>query len=415
MKICMLTSFFLPTIGGVESHVYNLSKELIKKGHQVIIVHTILHESKEKCEKMEIDGIELHRVFIKSPDIKMRLSFEKTVSIESYLNGFIRKVRSVFYSKRIAAYIEKIDKKREIEIIHQHDFISNLFTTKILKKKYHIVLTNHTGEFLFLNKFLLLKFALKILLQHLDCLIGPSKELCKIPFQGNMKKIKYIPNGVDINKFVPVEEEERHQLRLNERYDKNEKIILCARRWAPTKGVIYFVKAIKKISRNFKNVKFIISGNEYEGYPEYKNSILKYIEKERLRDYIVLLGDIPHQDMYRYYQISDIVVLPSLMEATSLAGLEAMSCGKPLIGSNVGGIPEIIEDGKTGCLVEAKNEDALACAILRLLKNPQIINLMGKNSREKVEKEFSWNIVADKTIEVYQEVKRNNEYRSPKE
>lgn len=415
MKICMLTSFFLPTIGGVESHVYNLSKELIKKGHQVIIVHTILHESKEGFEKIEIDGIELHRVFIKSPDIKMKLSFEKTVNIESYLNGFIRKFRSVFYSEKIAAYIEKIDKKREIEIIHQHDFISNLFTTKILKKKYPIVLTNHTGEFLFLNKFLLFKFALKILLQHLDYLIGPSKELCKIPFQSNMEKIRYIPNGVDINKFIPIKEEEKHQLKLSAGYDGNIKIVLCARRWAPTKGVIYFVKAIKKISMDFKNVKFIISGNEYGGYPEYKNSILKYIEKERLRDYIVLLGDIQYQDMYRYYQISDIVVLPSLMEATSLAGLEAMSCGKPLIGSNVGGIPEIIEDGKTGYLVEAKNEDALACAILRLLKNPQIINLMGKNSREKVEKEFSWNTVADKTIEVYQEVKRNNEYRSPEE
>lgn len=401
----MLTSFFLPTIGGVESHIYNLSKELIEKGHQVIIVHTILHQNKEKYERLNIDGIDVHRLFIKSPDFKINLPFKKTVKSTSYVNGFLRKIRSVFYSKKIADWIESIDRENEIDLIHQHDFISNLFTTKILADKYPIILTNHTGEFLLLNKYFLSKCVLKYLLRHLSYLIGPSKELCEIPFRYNIK-VRYIENGVNIDKFIPISEQNKRQLRIDLGHDENEKMVLCARRWAPTKGVIYFVKAIEQIVSEFKNVKFLISGNEYKGYPEYTNSILEYIEKKRLEKYIVLLGDIPHKDMHKYYQIADIVVLPSLMEATSLAGLEAMSCEKPLVGSDVGGIPEIIEDGKTGYLVEAKNEDALACAILKLLRNPQHIDLMGKNARKKVEKEFSWNIIADKTIKVYKETKQ---------
>lgn len=108
--------------------------------------------------------------------------------------------------------------------------------------------------------------------------------------------------------------------------------------------------------------------------------------------------------MCDYDQIADIVVLPSLLEATSLSGLEAMSCGKPLVGSDVGGIPEIIEDGKTGILVHKENPKEIAEAINELLSDEDLAENFGKQARRKAAEEYSWKIVAQKTETIYKKI-----------
>ena len=134
---------------------------------------------------------------------------------------------------------------------------------------------------------------------------------------------------------------------------------------------------------------------------------MSFIEDKDVRASVVLLGDIPHTEIQKYYQISDIVVLPSLMEATSLSGLEAMSCGKPLLGTDVGGIPEIIEDGKNGCLVPPENEKKIADALNVMLNDRERLNKMGKYGRFLATERFSWHQVAENTLAVYEQVLRN--------
>jgi len=106
-----------------------------------------------------------------------------------------------------------------------------------------------------------------------------------------------------------------------------------------------------------------------------------------------------------FYGISDIVVLPSLKEATSISGLEAMATGKPLVGTKVGGIPMLIDNEQTGILVSPKDPHALSEAIIDLLKNNEKRKTMGINARKKVINEFDWKkTIAPRTIEIYKKI-----------
>jgi glycosyltransferase involved in cell wall biosynthesis len=105
--------------------------------------------------------------------------------------------------------------------------------------------------------------------------------------------------------------------------------------------------------------------------------------------------------MPEYYLNSDIVILPSLVEATSIAGIEAMACAKPLIGTRTGGLPEIMVDRETGLLVEPADSQGLAQAILALLKDETKREELGLKGRELALRKFDWAVIARKTAEVY--------------
>lgn len=415
MRICMLTSFFLPTIGGVEAHVYHLAKSLKEQGHEVVIIHTCFDidsdsdsDSAEAFRCEVLDHIEIHRLYIGKSQWQLSEGCILSSRIVSYANGFLRKIRPVFQSKRISEYILGLHEKARFDIIHQHDFVSNMFTTKKLSQYLPVVLTNHTGEFLLLNRSPITRPVLRYLLNHLSFLIGPSNELCDVNFLKKKGRVAYIANGVDVNEFSPKARDEIATMRKEMGYNPDISIVLCARRWAPTKGVIYFVKALKNILAKHSNVRFLISGNEYYGYPEYRNEVLSFLEDQDVRAFVTLLGDIPHTEIQRYYQIADIVVLPSLMEATSLSGLEAMSCGKALLGTNVGGIPEIIEDEKNGRLIPPENPEEIADAIVGMLHDRKRLNEMGNYGRKLAVERFSWSEVAKKTLAIYEKVCEQN-------
>ena len=125
-----------------------------------------------------------------------------------------------------------------------------------------------------------------------------------------------------------------------------------------------------------------------------------------IADKVIFAGRVPNTEMPKYYAASDVVVLPSLKEATSIAGLEAMATGKPLVGTNVGGIPQIITDGETGILVPPRNPDELAHAIVFLLNDDGKRAAMGLNARKRAESEFSWQIIAGKTQNIYHRTAR---------
>ncbi len=105
--------------------------------------------------------------------------------------------------------------------------------------------------------------------------------------------------------------------------------------------------------------------------------------------------------MPKFYALSTVAALPSLMEATSISGLEAMASGLPLVGTKVGGIPEIIEDGESGMLVDARSPEQLAAAFLRLLGDADLRKHLGSGARGRVEEVFAWPEISRRTVSVY--------------
>jgi glycosyltransferase involved in cell wall biosynthesis len=146
-----------------------------------------------------------------------------------------------------------------------------------------------------------------------------------------------------------------------------------------------------------------MAGNGAGGQDRYERVVSKRLSGLGRRLRVEWLGWLSTQEMPAAFAASDIAILPSLVEATSLAGLEAMSSGCALIGTRVGGIPEMIESGRTGVLVEPANPDALLGAWADLLRDANKIRMFGAAATKIATERFSWAAVTSQTERVYEQ------------
>lgn len=377
MKICILSRDFYPNIGGIASHVYEISKEFVKQGNNV---HIITFKNKIFDNKYEeLEGIKVHRIYL--PNIRI--------------------IGRILYSFFEFIKLLSLIKYENINIIHSHTTIPDDIVTIFIKNRCKII-TEHSSRFLLhIENNRRIKLY-KTILNHADYITGPSKQLTDvfIKLGINKNKILFISNGVDINKFNPFIKGDDIKHKYNIPF--NHTIILCPTRLAPVKGTIYLIKSIPIVLTYYKNIKILIVGDGEELI-----KLKKLVNKLKLSENIIFTRNIDNIEMPKYYAISDIVVLPSLREATSIAGLEAMASGKALIGTKVGGIPYIIENNNTGLLIPPRNPKKIAEAIIELINNHEKRYRMGINARKRVEKYFSWNIIAKKFLCVYKKAYLN--------
>ena len=152
------------------------------------------------------------------------------------------------------------------------------------------------------------------------------------------------------------------------------------------------MKAIPKI-------KLLVIGDTTLGDKEYYHTIEDLVQRLDLRDEIVFLGY--QKDVAKVLTTFDIFVLPSLKEPFGLVSLEAMAMAKPVIATDTGGTPEIVINGQTGILVPARNVDALADAIIKLLRDKELAREMGLAGRARVHDCFSVEMMMNKIYDVY--------------
>jgi glycosyltransferase involved in cell wall biosynthesis len=166
------------------------------------------------------------------------------------------------------------------------------------------------------------------------------------------------------------------------------------------KGVGEFIEAAKSTKRNLPTVKFLLVGSPDYGNP---NTVPEeYLEEQNANDYIEWIEHV--DDVKPFIDKSDVVVLPSYREGLPKVLLEAASCGRAIIATDVPGCREIVEHGINGLLIPPKDVNSLAESMLKLAKDPELRLQMGQNGRKKVLREFDDKIVIQKTIEVYKKV-----------
>jgi len=361
MNILMISLDFLPTVGGITAHVYELSKALIKNGHNVSIATRVI---KDKKDYEIIDNIKVYRVDLKA-------------------FGFT-------YGYQINNYIKKLIKKNHFDIIHIHGMRPLEFYDI---KEIPLAYTNHTSGYLKrIKKGGHRIYLLKRLFKKPQLFLAPSKELLEIPFKITAIKA-YIPNGVESSKYqrdMQIREKIREELKLS----KDDILAIVTRRMVWKNGVRYLALATQYIQNKNLKILFIGDGEEFE-------EIKKTLE-ENFKDRYFMLGSKKHDEIIKYYSAADISVLPSLMEATSISGLEAMAAGLPIVGTNVGGIPELVRDGVTGFLCKKEDPKDLAEKIDTLLRNDY--KKMGENAVKIVKDEFDWDKIAQKTVNEYRKI-----------
>jgi len=170
-------------------------------------------------------------------------------------------------------------------------------------------------------------------------------------------------------------------------------IIACSVR---QKGIEYLLEAMKTVIGERRKTGLLMVG---------KGALRKDIEKRARRlgisDNVRFTGFVPEKELPYVFSSADLMVLPSISEPFGIALIEAMAAGLPVIGSRVGGIPEIIDEGVNGFIVPPKNPDRLASAILRLISDDKLRKSMGIRGRELAVKKFDWDIIAEKTERFY--------------
>lgn len=231
-------------------------------------------------------------------------------------------------------------------------------------------------------------------------IIATSNAAKKLALEQNAEwepKISLVPNGIDIEQWKNESIVENRNLFRHEHFNAlpGEKIILSVAELHERKGQKHLIAAMKTVLSDFPNVKLALVG---------EGKCRKFYEKiaSELNGRIIFLGR--RREIPKLMAAADIFVLPSEREAFGLVLLEAAVSGLPVVAANVGGIAEIVENNKTGILVEPKNPAALADAIKEILANPAKALELVKNAKEKTEIHFSAKTMAQKTAEVYEEV-----------
>lgn len=219
-----------------------------------------------------------------------------------------------------------------------------------------------------------------------------------------IESVHRIMNFLDTDVFKPLADSTKDEIRRKYGLTSTQRIILCPRRLAEKNGVIHAVQAMTMV-KNSQAI-LVLSGS---GPQEY--AIQAFIEANGLHDRVRLLGDVPNNKMSLFYNMAEIVVIPSitvngLQEATSLSALEAMSCAKPVIASDIGGLAELIEHEETGILVPEQDPEGIALWFNAMLADSHLANTLGQCARQYVINHHSSNEAADSFLAIFEGVVR---------
>jgi glycosyltransferase involved in cell wall biosynthesis len=371
MKITIISPVFpYPKKGiyvGIERHVYEYSKALLKEGHEVSVITTFWNGGKDW---EEFEGVNIYR----APDISLRFGrVGRLFDLHYYTWGKnLLKLENLFKADVVHS-LAPVSSARDIKIpliSHFHHYESIDRPVEILYKPFH-----HLIE--------------KAAYSNSDLVVTPSefskKTLCEA-FGLLEDKVKVVPHGVDITRFV-VKEKRFEGIQL-----------LFVGGLEERKGVKYLIEALGPVIDSHSAVELTVVGS---GVQESK---LRELTRElNLERRVKFTGHV--DEVTEYYNSADIFVFPSSKEGFGMVLIEAMACGLPIISTNASAIPEVV--GSAGILVEPRNSEALADAIIKLIESRELREELGRKGRKRVEENFTWEKVVQKMIEVYKEVIRS--------
>jgi glycosyltransferase involved in cell wall biosynthesis len=214
-------------------------------------------------------------------------------------------------------------------------------------------------------------------------------------------QITVIPNGVDPEEFDNIEDIEVESFRVSRGINNSQKLILFVGRIARLKGIDILVEASIHLVQNGFDGTFMILGPPED--PDFAHSLKNRISEAGLVDRFIF-DSISRHDVAIAFKASDIVVLPSRGEVFGITLVEGMYCGKVVVGSNTGGIPEVIDHGQTGFLFECDNAEDLFRVLKHILTDYHNLSDIRHRAKEAVMKRYTWEGSARQLLTVYEEL-----------
>ena len=401
MKFLVLTTSF-PRYPNdyIAPFLLELFQEIKNKKHDVTILSPQM-KGLPKFQKM--NELDVYRINY-SKDYKKQVlgdGFLAERLKESNLNKF-NLFRFLLKTLKKALNIHK---KKNFNVINTQWVFPSGLLGLILKYLINrpLIITIHGAGIFLAKKYAFLKPFIKLTLKKADLIIFNSSNtrLETLKIQKKIKKGLIIHPGIKIDRFKNIKEPKLDKRQLFE----NHQIILSIGRLIERKGFEFLIKAMKEIIKSHDRVRLVIIGT---GPLEKKLKSL--VNRLELQQCVHFFGEVKGEFIPYFYNKSKLFVLPSIIdkqgdtEGLGIVILEAMASETPVIGTNVGGIKDLIEDGHDGILIKQKDPINLANAIKKILTDDEFTEKIRKNSFQKVKDQFKWSEIASKTIKSYYEV-----------
>ena len=384
MKILMLTWEYPPrVVGGIAKVVYDLSRTLIKDGHDV----TVVTYKEGDVPYFEDDkGVKVHRV-------------------DNYMinpNNFIDWIMQLNFNL-IAKANEIIAEEGKFDVIHAHDWLV-AYAAKTLKNSYNIPIVStihateagrnsgiHDEQQRYINDTeWMLTYESSEVIVNSNYMKGELQRLFGLPYE----KINVVPNGVNLNLFNGIERD--YNFRRKYAMD-NEKIILFMGRLVYEKGIQHLIAAMPKILNGYRDSKLVVCG---------KGAMIDELKTQAnamgIGDKVYFAGYMNGKDVQKMYKAADIAVFPSTYEPFGIVALEAMLSENPVVVSDIGGLNEIVEHRENGMKSYAGNANSIADSILELLYDHKLCADITKKAKNKVRNNYNWSKIAQDTHFTYQ-------------
>ena len=292
------------------------------------------------------------------------------------------------------------------EVIHCHGARANFIGTFLGKKvKIPMITTIHSDYLLDFDGFYrklvytsLNVWALKKFKYYIAVSSNFKEMLVSRGFRPN--SIHTVYNGMDYSGEMSYVSKEEFAARIGIEYNPDLTYIGLIGRHDFVKGHDVFIKSIRKVTDRFPDVRFIIAGTG-----ENRDNLVKLAADEGVTDKLIFAGFV--KDIYSFINFIDINTLTSRSESFPYVLMEGARMSKPTVCSRVGGIPDFVMDGKTGCLFTSENSEELADKLISLLENPETAEKYGKALHDLALEKFSDTALAKKHIEIYNAVIRD--------
>ena len=379
--------YYPPEVGGLESHVHHLCRRLTTMGHDVSVVTSISRPGLPEHEEM--DGVQVHRT---------------PLPARTPWGWFAHAAGSTACTRDVAD---------QADVVHAQAFPSILPCALALAgRSTPLVATLHTSHFLRMCARRSARWPLGKLIGLADHCFAASAEIARAG-EGldRSLQIEALTNGVETSVFCPEAASPAAHGRSAEGGRNREPAsagnsgrglprsgrpwrLVVPRRLFAKNGVEYFVRAMPEIAAQ-SGAQAVVIGDGPEG-----DRLRALAGELGVAARIEFLGARPHEEMPGLLAGADLAVFPSLMEATSVAALEAMACGVPVAASAVGGLPEIVDDA-VGGLFPPRNPAALAAKVTELLAGSDLAK-RGVSARRRVVERWSNAHLAERHVAIYE-------------
>jgi hypothetical protein len=385
MRVCLLSQS-LPWVrpGGIATYTWELARGLKQLGCEVHLV-----SADAGADESVVEGIRLHRTA--EPELPKGVSFDPGSAVTS---------KNLAYSWAAHRTISGIDARYGLDIVESPNWDAEGVVTAI-DRRLPVVVRAHSPlsevaetQGWVINQDLRLAITLeRRLSQHADLLTGSTRAILDLAgrlYQTDPGRMLRIPLGLG-GVEGPAEPSGG---------GAGAPVVLFAGRLESRKGIGTLLDAIEKLLPAEETARYVIAGDDSGGIGK------SWMERLKRRDAaaaarVEITGPVSPGRLAQLYAECSLFVAPSLWESFGLVFLEAMAHGKPVVGTTIGGIPEVVENGVTGVLVEPGDDGALAGAILDLLRDPGRRATMGRAGRDRWRRHFSREAMARRTLEAY--------------